>query len=55
MNSKKKNIRRINEMLLTMDDVTVKAVFGVLTRLRKPRDERTQKQHRRSKLGCQRL
>lgn len=39
--NKKKQIREIEQMLLDADCDTVMAVHSVLSRLRKPRDERT--------------
>lgn len=39
--NKKKQIREIEKMLLDADCDTVTAVHSVLSRLRKPRDERT--------------
>jgi len=39
--NKKKQIREIEQMLLDADCDTVTAVHSVLSRLRKPRDERT--------------
>mgnify|MGYP006956267087 FL=1 len=39
--NKKKQIREIEKMLLDADCDTVVAVHSVLSRLRKPRDERT--------------